>query len=78
MLSCSLSNPSILLRGELHLEPSQFCLLELINHASHAGDASPLRNAINVEGSYIRDPNKSGGVHFKMTVESHIALMSMQ
>ena len=73
MLGCSLPNPSNLLRGKTSSRAFSVCLLELINYVSQARDASPLRNAINVEGTYIRGPNKSGGVHFKIAVESHVA-----
>ena len=63
-----------LLRDELHLEPSRFCLLELTNYASQARDACPLTNAMNVEGAYKGGPQKSGSIHFETMIECHVAL----
>ena len=38
-----------------------------------AGDASPLTNTMDVEGTYESGPQGSGSVHFEMAVESHVA-----
>ena len=55
-----------LLRGKLRLEPSLFRSLELINYNSQAGDACPLTNAVDIEGTY------EGG--FETMIECHVAL----
>ena len=65
---------AFLLRGELCLGPSRFVLLELINYASQARDASPLTNALDVEGSYEGGTQESRSVRFETTMERHVAL----
>ena len=65
---------AFLLRGKLFLGPSRFYLLELINYSSQARDASPLTNAMGVEGSYEGGTQESGSVRFETTMERHVAL----
>ena len=67
-------NPTVLVRGKLRLGPSRFLSLELINYASVAGDTSWLTNTMDVEGTYKSGPQRSGGVRFEITVQSHVAL----
>ena len=74
MLGCLLPSLSILLRGQLHLRSSWFCLLELINYSSQARDTSLLTNAMDIEGTYKSDPQESKSVGFEITVESRVAL----
>ena len=71
ILSCSLLDPSILLRGKLRLGAFS---VSFANYTSQAKDPATLTNAMDIEETYEGSPQESGRVRCETMIECHVAL----